>query len=58
LKLLEDTVAGVPPKEGRKHPEQALININTKNVLFICGGALDRLEKIIVYLPENRKVIA
>lgn len=47
LKLLEGTVAGVPPKGGRKHPEQALININTKNILFICGGAFDGLEKII-----------
>ncbi len=47
LKLLEGTVAGVPPKGGRKHPEQALININTKNILFICGGAFDGLEKIV-----------
>lgn len=47
LKLLEGTVAGVPPKGGRKHPEQALININTKNILFICGGAFDGLEKVI-----------
>ncbi|CAN5654105.1 ATP-dependent Clp protease ATP-binding subunit ClpX [soil metagenome] len=47
LKLLEGTVAGVPPKGGRKHPEQSLININTKNILFICGGAFDGLEKII-----------
>lgn len=47
LKLLEGTTAGVPPKGGRKHPEQALININTKNILFICGGAFDGLDKII-----------
>ncbi len=47
LKLLEGTIAGVPPKGGRKHPEQALININTKNILFICGGAFDGLEKVI-----------
>ncbi|MEO6695311.1 MAG: ATP-dependent Clp protease ATP-binding subunit ClpX [Ignavibacteria bacterium] len=47
LKLLEGTIAGVPPKGGRKHPEQALININTKNILFICGGAFGGLEKII-----------
>ncbi len=47
LKILEGTVAGVPPKGGRKHPEQSLININTKNILFICGGAFDGLEKII-----------
>jgi ATP-dependent Clp protease ATP-binding subunit ClpX len=47
LKILEGTIAGVPPKGGRKHPEQSLININTKNVLFICGGAFEGLEKII-----------
>ena len=47
LKILEGTVAGVPPKGGRKHPEQSLINVNTKNILFICGGAFDGLEKII-----------
>jgi len=43
LKILEGTIAGVPPKGGRKHPEQSLININTKNILFICGGAFDGL---------------
>ena len=47
MKILEGTLAGVPPKGGRKHPEQSLININTKNILFICGGAFDGLEKII-----------
>ena len=47
LKILEGTVAGVPPKGGRKHPEQSLININTKNILFICGGAYEGLDKII-----------
>jgi ATP-dependent Clp protease ATP-binding subunit ClpX len=47
LKILEGTVAGVPPKGGRKHPEQSLININTKNILFICGGAFETLDKII-----------
>lgn len=47
LKILEGTVASVPPKGGRKHPEQNLININTKDILFICGGAFDGLEKII-----------
>ncbi|MBI4811350.1 MAG: ATP-dependent Clp protease ATP-binding subunit ClpX, partial [Ignavibacteriales bacterium] len=47
LKILEGTVAGVPPKGGRKHPEQSLINVNTKNILFICGGAFEGLEKII-----------
>lgn len=47
LKILEGTVAGVPPKGGRKHPEQSLINLNTKNILFICGGAFEGLEKIV-----------
>lgn len=47
LKILEGTIAGVPPKGGRKHPEQSLININTKNILFIVGGAFDGLEPII-----------
>ncbi|HHE33004.1 MAG TPA: ATP-dependent Clp protease ATP-binding subunit ClpX [Chlorobaculum parvum] len=47
LKILEGSVVGVPPKGGRKHPEQQLININTKNILFICGGAFEGLDKII-----------
>lgn len=47
LKILEGTVAGVPPRGGRKHPEQSLININTKNILFVCGGAFDGIEPII-----------
>ena len=47
LKILEGTVAGVPPKGGRKHPEQNLINIDTRNVLFICGGAFEGLQEII-----------
>ncbi|MEE4312153.1 MAG: ATP-dependent Clp protease ATP-binding subunit ClpX [candidate division KSB1 bacterium] len=47
LKILEGTIASVPPKGGRKHPEQNLIQINTKNILFICGGAFDGLETII-----------
>lgn len=47
LKILEGTIAGVPPKGGRKHPEQSLININTRNILFICGGAYEGLDKII-----------
>lgn len=47
LKILEGTVASVPPKGGRKHPEQNLINIDTKNILFICGGAFDGLDKIV-----------
>ncbi|MFQ5797213.1 MAG: ATP-dependent Clp protease ATP-binding subunit ClpX [Bacteroidota bacterium] len=47
LKILEGTISGVPPKGGRKHPEQSLININTKNILFICGGGFEGLDKII-----------
>lgn len=47
LKILEGTIAGVPPKGGRKHPEQNLIHVNTKNILFICGGAFEGIEKII-----------
>ncbi|MCZ6632421.1 MAG: ATP-dependent Clp protease ATP-binding subunit ClpX [bacterium] len=47
LKILEGTIASIPPKGGRKHPEQPLIQINTKNILFICGGAFDGLENII-----------
>jgi ATP-dependent Clp protease ATP-binding subunit ClpX len=47
LKILEGTIAGVPPKGGRKHPEQSLININTRNILFICGGAFEGLDKIV-----------
>lgn len=50
LKILEGTVASVPPQGGRKHPHQELLQIDTTNVLFICGGAFDGLEKII----ENR----
>ena len=47
LKILEGTISGVPPKGGRKHPEQPLVQINTRNILFICGGAFDGLDKII-----------
>lgn len=47
LKILEGTIAGVPPKGGRKHPEQSLINIDTSNILFICGGAFDGLNDVI-----------
>ena len=50
LKIVEGTVASVPPQGGRKHPHQELIQIDTTNILFICGGAFDGLEKIV----ENR----
>ncbi len=47
LKLLEGSVVGVPPQGGRKHPEQKLVQLNTKNILFVCGGAFDGIDKII-----------
>src|SRR4030043_433587 len=47
LKIIEGTVASVPPKGGRKHPEQAMIQIDTTNILFICGGAFETLEGIV-----------
>jgi ATP-dependent Clp protease ATP-binding subunit ClpX len=56
LKLLEGTTAAVPPKGGRKHPEQNLINIDTKNILFICGGAFMGLEKIITSRIGKRNI--
>jgi len=47
LKILEGTIAAIPPKGGRKHPEQPLVHINTRNILFICGGAFETLDKVI-----------
>lgn len=56
LKLLEGSIVGVPPNGGRKHPEQKLIQMNTKNILFICGGAFDGLEEIIASRMSTRTV--
>ncbi len=56
LKILEGTIAGVPPKGGRKHPEQSLINVNTKNILFIVGGAFDGIDKIIATRINKNKM--
>jgi ATP-dependent Clp protease ATP-binding subunit ClpX len=56
LKILEGTVASVPPQGGRKHPQQEYIQINTRNILFICGGAFDGLEKIIDSRVGKRRI--
>jgi len=56
LKILEGTVASVPPQGGRKHPQQEYIQINTKDILFICGGAFDGLEKIIEARIGRQKI--
>ena len=47
MKIIEGTVASVPPQGGRKHPQQEFIQIDTTNILFICGGAFEGMEKII-----------
>jgi ATP-dependent Clp protease ATP-binding subunit ClpX len=56
LKILEGTVAGVPPQGGRKHPQQELIQINTSNILFICGGAFDGIERKIAQRMNTQVV--
>ena len=56
LKILEGTVASVPPQGGRKHPHQELIQIDTTNILFICGGAFDGLDKIIEQRMDRKSI--
>ncbi|MEK9771840.1 MAG: ATP-dependent Clp protease ATP-binding subunit ClpX [Nitrosomonadales bacterium] len=56
LKLIEGTVASVPPQGGRKHPNQEFLQVDTSNILFICGGAFDGLEKIIQKRNENNSI--
>lgn len=56
LKLLEDSIVNIPPKGGRKHPDQPMVQINTKNILFICGGAFVGIDKIIAN-RVNKSVI-
>tara|TARA_B100001123_G_scaffold321786_3_gene360952 strand:- start:835 stop:2073 length:1239 start_codon:yes stop_codon:yes gene_type:complete len=56
LKILEGTVASVPPQGGRKHPQQEYIQINTRNILFVCGGAFDGLEKIVESRIGQRRI--
>jgi ATP-dependent Clp protease ATP-binding subunit ClpX len=56
LKIIEGTVASVPPQGGRKHPQQEYIQLNTKDILFICGGAFDGLEKIIEARTGRRQI--
>ncbi len=56
LKIIEGTVASVPPQGGRKHPHQELIQVDTSNILFICGGAFDGLEKIIETRLDRKSI--
>ena len=56
LKLLEGATVNVPPQGGRKHPEQKMIQINTKNILFICGGAFDNIEQIIANRVSHQTI--
>ena len=56
LKIVEGTVANVPPQGGRKHPHQEFIQLNTKNILFICGGAFDGLDKIIERRTDEKSI--
>lgn len=56
LKMLENTIINVPPQGGRKHPDQKMIPVNTQNILFICGGAFDGIEKIIERRLQSQSI--
>ena len=56
LKIVEGTVASVPPQGGRKHPQQEFIQIDTSNILFICGGAFEGLDKIIETRKDTKSI--
>ena len=56
LKLIEGTVASIPPQGGRKHPNQEFVQLDTTNILFICGGAFDGLERIIQQRTEKNSI--
>ena len=56
LKMLENTIINVPPQGGRKHPEQKMIAVNTQNILFICGGAFDGIERIIAKRMQSQAI--
>ena len=53
LKLIEGTTASVPPQGGRKHPQQEFIQIDTSNILFICGGAFSGIDEVIKHRTDN-----
>jgi ATP-dependent Clp protease ATP-binding subunit ClpX len=56
LKIMEGTVASVPPQGGRKHPQQEFLQVDTTNILFVCGGAFSGLEKVVFVSPVARAV--